>query len=417
MSTFKIENLESCLAMWEDYNLMATVYEKVYQIARENSQRNIGKGVPPLPSLIGSEITEVGNLGRPIVGYQNLRKELENSKTEIEYQKYLPRVPKDLRELFDDKELFVLARGRCHPFVSFPMFLSQWIRSKRVITINKKVKIETREIIGTNNSFDKLPYDQFLLYLANPFTLNLQGKKVIETSQVVVFKQDHLIFMLLIPNISIADEVLLTSEERTSFRNFLNMDRKKSNEWMKNPPMRWRELNPVILTLSDQGYMVSVNNEGKSVFAPLDTTIQGKTSEFKSLIDFIKFFNGFIYTLAHATPEEEIVQGINITDVVADNQQSEKDSNSSNVADDTPNLAWNEVLNDFVQHLKVKNVNGETKYIKSNGFEVSPHLRRGHFHTFHTKNGPVLKWVNNLIVRKDKLNNEVIKGGVLKLND
>lgn len=417
MSTFKIENLESCLAMWEDYNLMATVYEKVYQIARENSQRNPSKGIPPLPSLVGSEITEVGNLGRPIIGYQNLRKELENSKTEIEYEKYLPRIPKDLRELFDDKELFVLARGRCHPFVSFPMFLSQWIRSKRVIAINKKVKIETREIIGNDNSFDKLPYNQFLLHLANPFTLNLQGKKVIETSQVVVFKQDHLIFMLLIPNISIADEVLLTSEERKSFRNFLNMDRKKSNECMKNLPMRWREFNPVILTLSDQGYMVSISNEGKSIFAPLDTTIQGKTSEFKSLIDFIKFFNGFIYTLAHATPEEECMQGIIITDAPKDSNDSRDNPNSSEETDNVPSLAWNEVLNDFVQHLKVKNVNGETKYIKSNGFEVSPHLRRGHFHTFHTKNGPVLKWVNNLIVRKDKLNSEVIKGGVLKLND
>ena len=262
-----------------------------------------------------------------------------------------------------------------------------------------------------------MPYDQFLLYLANPFTLNLQGKKVIETSQVVVFKQDHLIFMLLIPNISIADEVLLTSEERTSFRNFLNMDRKKSNEWMKNPPMRWREFNPVILTLSDQGYMVSVSNEGKSIFAPLDTTIQGKTSEFKSLIDFIKFFNAFIYTLAHATPEEEAIQGITITDVPKDSQEPNDDVNSPQELDEVHNLAWNEVLNDFVQHLKVKNINGEVKYIKSNGFEVSPHLRRGHFHTFHTKNGPVLKWVNNLIVRKDKLNSEVIKGGVLKLND
>lgn len=414
MSTFKIENLESCLAMWEDYNLMATVYEKVYQIARENSERGIGKGTPPLPSLVGSEITEVGNLGRPIMGYQNLRKELENSKTEIDYQKYLPRIPKDLRELFDDKELFVLARGRCHPFVSFPMFLSQWIRSKRVIAINRKVKIETTEIIGINNSFDKLPYDQFLLYLANPFTLNLQGKKVIETSQVVIFKQDHLIFMLLIPNISIADEVLLTPEERKSLRNFLAMDRKRSNEWMKNPPMRWREFNPVILTLSDQGYMVSISNDGKSVFAPLDTTIQGKTSEFKSLIDFIKFFNGFIYTLANATPEEEIFQEI----VIAENLDGKtENSGSSDEKTNTENLAWNEVSNDFVQHLKVKNVNGEVKYIKSNGFEVSPHLRRGHFHTFHTKNGPVLKWVNNLIVRKDKLNSEVIKGGVLKLND
>ncbi len=414
MSTFKIENLESCLAMWEDYNLMATAYEKVYQIARENSERGIGKGTPPLPSLVGSEITQVGNLGRPILGYQNLRKELENSKTEIDYQKYLPRIPKDLRELFDDKELFVLARGRCHPFVSFPMFLSQWIRSKRVIAINKKVKIETREIIGINNSFDKLPYDQFLLYLATPFTLNLQGKKVIETSQVVVFKQDHLIFMLLIPNISIADDILLTLEERNDIRRFLAMDRKKSNEWMKNPPMRWREFNPVILTLSDQGYMVSVSNDGKSIFAPLDTTIQGKTSEFKSLIDFIKFFNGFIYTLANATPEEEIFQEI----VIARNlDKITENSGSSDEKGDTENLAWNEVLNDFVQHLKVKNVGGEVKYIKSNGFEVSPHLRRGHLHTFHTKNGPVLKWVNNLIVRKDKLNNEVIKGGVLKLND
>lgn len=422
MSTLKLENLEAALTSWEHMNLMAQVSEKTVLISLENKYK---VKFPEISNdaLIGSEISSSGMIVKPIENYKNFRKDLENSKSEIDYQKYLPRVPKDLRELIGPtKELFVLTKYFCREILSFPMFLSEWMKSKRVITLNKNVKIEKKLLTTEQNYLDKLPYDQFILRSPQSFSLKF-GRTTIQSSEVMIIKKSGLINMLFF-----SDTFLEAhnkgkdgaSESLKSFNDFLKMDKKHSARWAQNfinsPFPEIKYPNPMIMTFSETGDLIYFTKEGIKIIEPIENDrIINLGESYKSHVDFISFFNGFLYTLANASPEEEIVYDIIEEELPKEENSTNEKLVTESVESETIKLDWNEISNSSIVHLSVKKVNGEKKFVKSSGIEKAPHLRRKHYHTFHTKNGPIKKVVEQLIVRKDKLKEKGLSGGVIEL--
>jgi hypothetical protein len=118
---------------------------------------------------------------------------------------------------------------------------------------------------------------------------------------------------------------------------------------------------------------------------------------------FLEILNGFCYMLSEIKPKS--------LKVLEEGKQFE----SSNI---TFNLNWNEIPITKVDYIEGNDqVGGELKVSYGSG-EKSPHVRRGHWRNMIRKDGTSYKkWIDQVMVREDKLTSDDLKGNVTLLRE
>lgn len=160
MKALTVTTLEQALQYWEDANLYG---ELMFQ-SRLKSLTPSAMMYIPLP---GSESSEFGWLARKIENYELLRKELRSGSVK-DPTVYLPRIPKEYKERFTDHYTFLENQG--FSFLQLPLHLASWLHTKKVCRLTQEAEIP--QIPLTESYLHLLPYDNFVLYLNDPFVFN-----------------------------------------------------------------------------------------------------------------------------------------------------------------------------------------------------------------------------------------------------
>lgn len=406
MSTLKIESLDNLLQLWEDVNLSAAIAHRLFEL-----RLKIDGTARPL-FMTGSEINDKLALVRPIPNYTNFRKELEKGVTDIDYVKYLPRVPKELRNKFTNSEEFSYCREWVDPTIACPVSISKWVYSKKVVSISKNVKVIPKSV-KDGNYLNQLPYDQFILSLSNPLSIFEAKKGKFLIKEMIVFKDGGFVFVYpFAPNYL---EGSLSKETRERWAKLLFL---KSNSDFHKAALKegFRELDQM---RSIQSFWISIFSSDGDIYwldknGSLDVSDNNPHKKASQCI--MEAINFVAYSIANASPEEEFYEEITLDSPISEEEKKEGSPSLENDAEIQP-LSWNEILSGNVQYLKIRNVNGVKKLVKTSGVEKSPHVRRGHYHKYHTKDGVVKKWLNPITVREDKLKTTSLKGGNLAIKE
>ncbi len=417
MKIIRIDALETILQTWENKNMLAELNFAFYLAFQGWAQEWLLE-----KPLIGSEISENGDLARPIPDYKLLRKNLEKREN-LNDSNFLPRIPKDLRDIMTETSW--LWKSDHSPVNLVPFFLQNWVISKKSCFINKS------QIIPLINPAEKnylqyLPYSCFFLQLEEAINFDFDGTK---------FDAKNFIFCKLGDNYSLeilifpdTDNKRMSPEKRNEFLNIIKEvqacgslnKRKKLNH---NQAIYKKVLDLVTTTNQEIigcGFInTSIHlDSGGLLFEDskcerIAVTMEGCTEE--SNDPFIKtafFANGLCKLFSELEPTE-----VNQLTPINPEEKTDNPPPEPSMPVASENLQWNELFQGQIKKVTLEKKDGIARIKTVTGGEKSPHLRRTHNRHFFDKDGKLLKTiiVREAIIRKDKLSGACLRGSSLEL--
>ncbi len=460
MKALTVTTLEQALQYWEDANLFG---ELMFQSRLKNLNPSSMMYVP----LPASEASVAGWLARKIENYELLRKELRSGSVK-DPSVYLPRIPKEYREKFTDHFAFLENQG--FSFLQLPVHLAAWLRTKKVCRLTQEAEIP--QIPLTESYLHLLPYDSFILYLNDPFVFNTKDavEGIPELIQyyhtLLVSRTGNQISVYAIGD-GLEDFCMEPAErnyvaEATRYakqgkqKQFQQVMRKIFSQrrvttglkdlWSTAEKMTTADGNTK-LTEADLNRAYNFTGRGVAHFFNVVVTIpEQKEPQKKGLFDGVKstfsnlfkkesvksqsndgaenqpffeilpeFLNGFCKLLSEAGQDAPIGSAVVTTTDIGVPEESEKEQKIIHQSEELMN--WCDVPLGNVMDLRIEKDGGSSvKSYISLPSQKSPHVRRGHFRRYPQPDGSIKSvWINQVVVRKDKLESEQIKSGVMNV--
>lgn len=443
--------LEDTLMFWEDWNKTVEfnyLNNKINEELKYPLENSVYK--KPLP---GTEVNSVPLLARSIASYKNLRTLLESKDTrplqEVSVEsEFLPTIPKDKEETYNNKLSFVLSGlSAAH---QIPIYLSEWAIEKKVCIVTKPglIPIISPEL-GTNY-LDKLPYDSFLIELKDPFTytylLDVSESITLNYYHIMVQVMDKVdgvtsvgIFMIpeaikdycyseedmiavdrMILDLKEIERLLRRKSDSAKFFNRMkkllkdidkreeNLEIKTGDSFVTSQLLFYSNLVEVAKgeTLPQMGLNAVNMSEDKNISADFALQCAG-------------FLNGFCKVISEAN--QNVIDSVSlmttddVLELVTDGSESIITTMSTS---EQESLLWYEVPEQAVDFLKLRRYKGATQVTFVQGTEKRPHARRKHPRVYKNKDGSIKKtvWVRQSFIHKERLRaGEQSKSGILKV--
>ncbi len=425
-STLTLIHLRYALQYWEDINLSAELnfqnYLKVGDISAEKINTPIA----------GSELSESSGLARSIKDYSLLRRYLENG-DDFDPLQFLPRIPKGHKDvIFTQKDLVELMN--VEKILLFPLFLSNWLKTKKVCKISNSEKLEFIDP-SVENYLSYLPYDNFLISFdlsfyspQKDFAKDTANSKKFFYTNFFVSRNENILQTFAIPDI--VKDLVLTDEQRAVLKEAKNLSSKikpvkyaKILQKVVNLTREWHDEQAEFLAHRTDiitGELLKLNvSPGQYHWEPfkyMDRTRdffhkEGKYFSDSELIKILEqnrsattltfVLNGIGKLLAnYMTPE-----GITIYDL-SDYESSilENKKIIENEDDSFEKQEWYEVALGNVTYITFEKSKAKGKgFVVHTGREMPPHWRRPHKRNFKNEAGEIIKTieVKQTFVRKD----------------
>ena len=419
-----LNELEHALRYWEDVNLFNETFFRIF------IDSGVIKAIPQYSApLIGSEVNRLGHLKRAIKNYKGLRKMIE-SNIDFEPELFIPRIPKESRDKFtstvDFIQSFIVFNAAFFPYV-----LAKWLKYKRVFMLDKISLLPTVDV-NENNYLDKLPYGSFLFKFNQPLTYSFSENRELRYKIMIVYSDGEFITVFMIRDDM---EELLLSESNRKFitenlakhkipRNVLKKAEELSlfdsqhtfggfrceiKSGSKVAMVQYGKNNEKIVGLnrnvfsSNPTLAFKINDEIQSE-APLDVDggIIGEIMRYEANV--INILNGFAKFMSELpSKESELLFKENKIEGLPKFDQCD----------------WMEIPITSVDYIDQHVVDGKKTITTYKGGEKSAHWRRGHFRRYRDENNKIISevWIEEVHVRKDKLEMENLKGNATLLKE
>ncbi len=393
-STLFLNELEVALRYWEEMNLVSEIF---FDLSI--------KGDPILEHykyekpLVGTELDEKKYLARSVKDFKNFRKCVE-SKIEFDPSKFLPRVSKSEREILD--QINFMRAGISRMISSYPYFLCNWLKYKKVYVLPSPDTI--KEVSTEKKNFlPLLPYGSFVVKFEEPMSFDFDNGNIQNYNVMMLNldEKDNVIDMVLLRS-DLKDFLLEEKDEK-----MLLDKRKKSWEKMELKPEI--ELLGISLTVEDARIVEKIlhtqSENGEEIHPHFIDLRPENTDEFIIVLyTFLRDkINGFCKLISELSPRKVILE--------------ESKETTETIAQKLEEYEWKAVPITEVRN--IKKLGGEI-YISNlfTGSEKSPHWRRGHWRNIKKANGSfVRKWIDQMLIREDKLETGNLKGGATRITD
>jgi hypothetical protein len=434
--TLKIDILEKILRAWEDSNLLSNTLSEVHRSFPEMEELTM--------KTIRQALSHVDNgafsaeerhafhttCARNII---DLRYRMITGQ-ELDYEDYLIPVPKKLSFFFEDELDYIEGYGT-GGLNSYPIFIGDWLRTKKVCHVDKKADIQPLSPC-TENYLSHLPYDDFLVYFEDGIQLTVgQKESVLEYHHIMVSRHEDYVYFLALPkNI---DQFLLKNKHRDLAKKIFLRSKKRGNTGLLMQA----------ITRHKEMFLGCASGEIKffakqSKFSIKRNCLVQRVEEIRGESDFIVDEEEAEREIAGNVPgsyclnlvfrvnalckklseaKDKPVEGVSVgtaTNLVATDKP--EDNNTYTYSTDQKQkkkLEWNEVpLGEIMNVASRKETDGSTKTIIRIGSEVSPHIRRGHWRRISNGDGTYRRiWINQVTVRKDRIKDVGIRSGASRI--
>jgi hypothetical protein len=415
---FIAEALNSLLKQWEDINLAR---EAGFQYNLFYPDDNF------LPPFVGSELNSVGMLTRSIPDYKMLRKVLGGVPFSHPTN-FLPRIPKHNRQAFTDIDDY-FDHNHVFPNAKIPIFLLKWLETRRACVVEDTVPIPCVDL-SKENWLDKLPYHSFYLRIHSPIVfeietaLNLIGKEQKEWSiaDFIVYDDGECIQIMCWAKEN--NQLHLTKNEEQDLQQFISDLKNNKVKSLAKTVLHIDKKADIFTRASSLiTYVLSIK-KGTSL---LKVVLPGSNSpEYIDVNDSDMFDDNDVLNMDPKYMEYLEIMRKNKVLVELINGfcklMSELPKSASIVSIDsleTPPLpkiptAWFELKAQTIDYLETSRENSVVTIRRSIGSEKSPHVRRAHCRRYVQPNGTIKEvWIEEVIVREDKLVNEQLQGGAI----
>jgi len=453
--TIQLDILGEILRYWEEGNLCARLnYSITEKYHKKYGAISAMPGHITLPPLIGSELGETDEMAREIPNFKLLRQYL-NDATDFDPINFLPRVPKIFRERTTSPIDYLesLPTNMPHGLLLFPVYIHEWLKGKKVCEIANPEKIELVNLIE-ENYFSYLPYDCFILSLTKPLKLphnngnaNPDGTKVCNFSKFIIKRDGDVLKILSMPDdikySFLSDEFKKGIREvvdlsvktdlkkiKKTISSCINANHKNFDFFTNCVLMRINILNATEIICFNKFENVEANFAdfiGTTNFDPeffLPEKIMERLSKDWTLNALPPLINGIGKLFANYVPSEDIrlynLESEEIPEVpLKETEEIHPKSINPAIFIEDEKLAWDEVSAGNITFIIVPKSKKKSQGVKIHtGKEMPPHLRRGHNRHYHDRHNPEIitkvVWINQLTVRKDKLQNGTIHGSLSK---
>lgn len=414
-NTLILEDLKDALLLWEDVNMYGEV---LFQLSNRLSIKELPDYTYP---LVGTELDDYNIIRRAIKNFQGFRHLIENHMGISDPTLFLPRVPKEQREKYPNK-LDFFHSDLVHDFLLFPFMLSTWVEYKKVFVMENIDLIKPFNVYE-ENYLDKLPYGSFILKLNEPVKIYFHSTKVEREFGTILVTSDGTVIDTLFIQSNLK-AWCLSPKSRNLLQNLSFTKPKEILKQVKKIPrfntkmlcegfaveistgLKWADNYSVSNDKTIQ-YRWDLSGEKPKLISGINGNFHredyeaANTSEVQDILKFqkrmINTLNGFCKFVAELPPKRtSILLG-----------------NSPFVSPSTSELTeWNAIPITNVFYLKETaevSTGEKILMIYNGGGEKSPHWRRGYFRVY--KDGTRI-WINKVLVRKDKLETENLKGSV-----
>jgi hypothetical protein len=394
-STLFLPELEHTLQYWEDMNLIAGIFFEL-SIKKDPILRRHKYEKP----MLGTELDSDKKLSRSIKNYKNMRRSIENH-IEFDPALYMPRIPTDSRETLDSVNF--MRSGGIRSMTAFPYFLQSWLKYKRVYALTSQLTIKEIDV-KKKNFLPLLPYGSFIIKFNKPLEVKAENdqKGLYELMMITLDSKDDIIDAMVIPK-GVVDQ-LLTSEERSKLIADPKGYLKKYSFSEEIPPLG------ISLATEDGDFIANIHRvqNGEETESHVHSLRWGDdlNKEEQSMLETFTFLrniiNGFCKLVSDLSPKE-----FTVDEDVKDHVPMSRD---------TQEYAWNSVP--ITEIRNIKKLGGEIQISNVyGGGEKSPHWRRGHWRRITHNDGSVTRtWIDEIIVREDKLETENLVGSATVLH-
>ncbi len=395
-----LNDLDHTLKIWEFIMLQNELRIKM---EKKSGKRFFEDRLDFLPQ-VGSELNEHGAIMKPIKGYRQLRRLINDDET-FDYLNYLPRVPSKYGSSIDQLDF---VRGlNAFPIALFPMILDNWLDNRRVFVLDKPKLIPFLNPLK-ENYLDKMPYESFFLNLNQTFFFDQEEDAIPFSSILISSDQDFIDFLViphaieeLVPDSKTFEKYnkYITSGKKFKERDYLNL-----NIFGGDPGFTGFSVNKDSLHIhayegSDRLEMPLLN-EGEK----LSLIKNDNGSQILEDYDIIQLINGFIRLVSNLKKKTDYKKIFSEIDASEDFNEKDSFNWIKIPVTQTYRISEDETGVTLLQR--------EDLGISRVGTEKSPHVRRGHWRTITLKDGESKKiWINQCTIREDKLETEHLVGG------
>ncbi len=436
MSTIKIGIFDEMLTAWESFNISNKAIFLTEHITSDTQETNQFTQKSPLTrserSKVYSEKELFGFASCYADGMYELRTEIMNHKT-FDSEDFLVPVPKVLKPIFgDDRYKFIESYG-VGSINSFPVFLGDWLTSKKVCHIDKGASIPTISPCD-ENYLEFLPYDDFLVVFENGIKIkDSKNTRAVEYKNVMVSRHENNVYFLALPEGM--DKCFIKPKYRNLSKKLLNekkgVDREdffRRNKLYRNLVVPEGTIDFKYLPLQSKfdinqsSWMCQSTN---GIDFPVQLPAEYMESEdledpqTKGL-ELLFRINGLCKRLA----ESKKLEGVTVA-TVGGNTQEATPPESKPVQPSEPlkeglrRLEWNEVpLGEVMGVTSRKDSDGNVRTIFRIGTEVSPHVRRGHWRRLRKPkpDGTTRIWINTMNIRENRIAEVGLRSGKLEIS-
>ena len=389
-STLFIPELEYALRYWEERNQIA---ESLFQLTQKGKKIDESAYKKPLH---GSELDNQGNLRKAIKDFKNLRTCLEKKISFCPIE-FLPNVPWSKKKVYS--KLNFVRRDIIRNIASFPYFLGEWLQYKKTYILQGSGIIPVVSP-QENNFFLTAPHDSFIIKFEQPISFNL-GNNSMEHKVIIVVlnKTEDVLDILPLP--TIIEEILLNEREK------LLLSKKgqiPEIRFLKEMPMFGVTVNLYNGEIISEIVFEHIRkNEYQEVF--YDGELIVENTKLKNFCDtIIGTVNGFCKILSELKPQSYTLE-------VIDN----KELSTPKI---TEEYDWNTVPVTQIRNLGHTGYEMHISLSIKRGNEKSPHWRRGHWRKVVHNDGTSERiWIEQTLIREDKLNEEGLKGSATLIKE
>ncbi len=400
---FIAQQLDQLLQYWEDCNLSGEFNFQLNLITKNVKSEDVD-----LAALTGSELSRLGLFARAIPEYQNLRKVLMGYPI-VQQNNFLPRIPKDMRDIFNGDYGLFLDHNFVKSPVHIPQFLLNWNETKRACIVDDSLPVPVIDL-RQENWISKLPYSSFFLKLTSPFIFTDSSDKKEEWSldSFLIYNDQDYVRIMAWPKET--DRFVLTDNERKLIRTGIQTLKskkvpKKEASIAASKVTDWFLANLAVLKGTSQ--IRTVQGIDKSV---LHSDIYDESAFHnagQTLIDLnlrlrvmLETINGFCKLMATLPPKPE-VHSIESSSVKNQPMSSRE---------------WFELPLQTVEYFHTSREEEVIVIKRGSGGEKSPHIRRAHTRRIVRSNGTIEEiWIEQATIRADKLVTEQLQSGAIKI--
>jgi hypothetical protein len=316
---------------------------------------------------------------------------------EFSSEQFLPRVPKEKREIYT--QLNFLRKDILRNISIFPYFLEEWLQFKKAYILygSGVIPIVAPE---EKNFLPHSPYDSFIIKFSQPMPLVIDNNlsKDCNMIMVVVNRIEGMVDIL--PITSDLKEVLLSEKEKLLLKNREHTLKIKNLKELKFWGMT------IDLHTGAQVADIEFEPIGENEYEEVVCYLDYKGNEhFKKLYStIIGTVNGFCKLVSELVSQKYTLELANNKGQATPKMPEEYD--------------WNAIPITQIKNLGSSGYEMHISFSIKRGTEKCPHWRKGHWRRIVHSDGVSERiWIEQTLVREDKLKTEDLKGSATLIKD